>query len=188
MKTFSKYLEEKDLHIKLVEMAQIMSEKNVSPDTFLKNWYEENEPELANILNEAGLWDNIKDFGKGVWQGVKQNAQQFAANQWGPAVQFDNAIKTLNTFIDYLKNNPQLAGMHGSRGSLVNQVNGLTGDLMKLKPYLPQYAAQTTGQWGQPNKPVMNNAVNNSNNGNIPMPPPAPSWASNAPPPVQQGA
>jgi len=150
MKTFGSFVQEKTLQGKLIEAATLLSIKCEDPDQFIKTWYETNHPELFIVLNE-GIWDNVKQAGSQMWQGVKQGAQNFAANQWGPQAKFDQAVKTLNDLVQYMSTNPQLANMKGTTGPLINQIGGIIKQLSQLKDHMPQMNTQTTSTWSQPN-------------------------------------
>ncbi len=151
MNTFNNYLAEKGLQSKLIETATLMVEKNVEPFEFLQKWYEENYPEVACILDE-GLWDNVKQAGGQMWQGVKQGAQQFAANQWGPMSKFQTATQALTDLENYMKNDPELARRGGG---LIQQVNKMNQILRKMQNYIPQMQTpKTANKWSQPNAPA----------------------------------
>ncbi|RDJ35544.1 MAG: hypothetical protein DWQ19_12060 [Crenarchaeota archaeon] len=152
MHTFEDFLTEKTLAKRIEETAALMVQKNVDPVLFLQEWYEKNHPEASVILE--GLWDNLKAAGSQTWQGVKQGANQFAANQWGPQAKFNQAINSLTSLVQYMQNDPALQNMKGNTGPLINQIANINKQLTGLRDYIPQMQSKTTGQWEQPNKPA----------------------------------
>jgi hypothetical protein len=151
MKTFGDFIDEQNLDSKLIETATLMVVKDVEPVAFLQDWYQHNHPEASVLLE--GLWDNVKNAGSQMWQGVKQGAKQFAADQFGPQAKFNQAIKALTSLVQYMQNEPSLKAMQGTTGPLMNQINGINKQLGQLRDYMPQMQSQTTGNWGQPNRP-----------------------------------
>ena len=146
MKTFGEFLSDQSLNHRLIETATIMAEKDVEPISFLQKWFEENHPEESVLLE--GLWDNLKSAGSQMWQGVKQGAKQFAANQWGPQAKYDVAMNALNDLINYMQNEPELA----RRGvKLIGTLGKIQQSLGKMKDYMPQMQTQNSNRWAQPN-------------------------------------
>ncbi len=171
MRTFDAFVEERLVAKKICEAAELMV--NVEdPCVFLQTWYEQNEPELAALLIEAGFWQGMKDAGSQIMGGVRAGAQAFARQAWGPQAKFDSAAKALGDLNTLLDKDPNLRTWAGTNGNhLINQIGRMVQYLNKLKPTIPQvHAQQATNTWANPATPGSIPGANAASGGTIPHP------------------
>lgn len=66
-----------------------------------------NNPELFEILKEAGFWGNLVNAGSQLWQGVRDGATAAYSQMTGPKTQFTNAMSSLKKALSQIQNDPQ---------------------------------------------------------------------------------
>lgn len=150
MKTFNNYLEQKLID----KAAQKFCDLDIDADAFLKKWFENNHPEVAEILDE-NWWQGVKDAAGHAWQGAKAGGQAFARATFGPEAKFNAARSSLQGILDYVGKEPNLANwLKDSRGQgFTNQIGSIIKNLDNLKSTLPRSVPQQAkNQWQrQPN-------------------------------------
>lgn len=156
MKTFNNFVESQTISGKLIEVATLMAENEMTPNIFLKTWFDENEPELSVYLAEAGVWDGIKQAGSAVWDGVKQGAQNYQRSVNGPDTHYQAAINSLNKLVSSIQNDPQLSANYGR---LNNNINNILNDLKSNQGDVP---FNRNGQWVSQNQRLNQTVPNNT--------------------------
>jgi len=154
MRTFDAFVEERMVAAKIMEAAELLVNVE-NPENFIMTWYENNEPEVAALLIEAGFWQGVKDAGHQMMGGIRAGTQAFSRQMWGPQAKFDSAVKTLTDLAAYLDKDPTLRTWSGTGGNnLLDQVNKMVAYLNKLKPTIPNVQTQQAGnQWANPAQP-----------------------------------
>ncbi len=150
MKTFKNFVSEQTVDSRLIEAATLMANKTEDPELFIKKWFEENHPEVAINLDEAGFWDGVKDGATQAWQGMKAGAEAFRRSTFGPEVKFDAAIKSLNNLSQQISSDPQLQALAQTPqgNQLPGYLNQMIKKLNELKPLIPKNQMQTANnQW-----------------------------------------
>jgi len=66
----------------------------------------ENNPELLEVLQEAGFLNNLWNAGKEIWKGVKNTGTAAMSQFTGPASQYANALSALQKAYDQIKKDP----------------------------------------------------------------------------------
>lgn len=187
MKTFKRYLDEKFLENKIAECANILVENDISPDVFIKTWYDENEPQISLVLSESGFWNGLQQGANTVWQNTKAAAQQFGQGvtqgyqnfqktAYGPMAQYQNAVKTLTGLVNYIQNTPQLSGNYSNVNA---QIGKILNDLKALQPSIPY---NQDGKWTSQTNPMaakMNTGYFNNNQQVQPTPIPNSNFVGN---------
>lgn len=154
MKTFNNFVESQTVSGKVIQIATLMAENEMTPNVFLKTWFDENEPELSLYLSEAGVWDGIKQAGSAVWDGMKQGAQNYKRSVNGPDAHYQAAVQSLNKLVQSIQNDPQLSQNYNG---LYNNINGILSDLKSKQGDIP---INKNGQWSSQNQGSFNQANN----------------------------
>jgi hypothetical protein len=149
MKTFDAFMGERVAAQRIAEAAELMVRVD-DPCEFIQTWYEQNEPEVAALLVEAGFWQGLRDAGSQMMGGIRAAGQAFGRQMWGPQAKFDAAVKALSGLAEIMHKDPQLQGWAGSRPGmqLLDQVNRMIKYLGQMKAVIPQQQTQTaTNTW-----------------------------------------
>lgn len=154
MKTFNNFVESQTVSGKVIQIATLMAENEMTPNVFLKTWFDENEPELSLYLSEAGVWDGIKQAGSAVWDGMKQGAQNYKRSVNGPDAHYQAAVQSLNKLVQSIQSDPQLSKDYNR---LNNNINGILNDLKANQGDIP---VNKNGQWSSQNQGSFNQANN----------------------------
>lgn len=153
MKTkFSEYYEKRNYINSLLESVVLEAQNN---------------PELNEVLTEAGFWNNLVNAGKEVWKGVTNTGAAVVNQFTGPASQYTNAISALQKAAAQLEKDPNWSKSTttGASGKFpaMNLIDWLKSVIMELQSQQPQFAnkQQSTNMTSTanpaPGVPVSNN-------------------------------
>lgn len=155
-KSFSEYVEKKEIDQLNVKIAEMLVETDVNPWDYLIDLYSDNE-EIVNSLKEQkeiieeGLFGNIANAARGVagtvgnWLGqtarsgmqtARAAGQQARAAMFGPEAKYSNALEALNALSNELSKNQQVqsaAQTDPRYKNLVGQLNGIMKQLDQQK-------------------------------------------------------
>jgi hypothetical protein len=108
-----------------------------------------NNPDLLEVLEEAGFWGNMVNAGKEMWKGLKGGAQAAYSQMTGPATQFQNSIAALEKALVQIQKDPNWSQSATTGSSSIKSMpllNWLKETIQELKNQQPQFANKQMAQ------------------------------------------
>lgn len=103
----------------------------------------ENNPELLQVLQEAGFLNNLWNAGKQMFQGVKQGAQAAYSQITGPSTQYSNALSALQKAYAQIQKDPNWSQSQTTGSSSIKSMpllKWLEETIQELKNQATQFA------------------------------------------------
>lgn len=166
MKTFNEFIEHKKLEKVVYEAAELMVELDVDPAQYILS-YVSKDPVVETALleyieiNEAGMWDGIRNLGGGFVGRAIDAGKQFAGNVWGgksgggitggwkqaadtlmgPKAKFDTAVRVLGDLVNSLMKNDvtkdMVADTPSGKMPIAKYIEDIVKSLNKQKEMIP---------------------------------------------------
>ncbi len=167
MKTFTNYIEQKNLDIAIHKVATKMVELDVDPYEYLLEHYK-NQPEVViqleahreenltefmqGLRNMAGAaWNafkgagqNLGTAGQALGQGLAATGRQFRDEAFGPEAKYKVALKAVQALTAELENNSEIQRLQSSgqaginAGDLIEELNRIANDLQRQSDQVVQ--------------------------------------------------
>jgi hypothetical protein len=103
----------------------------------------ENNPELLQVLQEAGFLNNLWNAGKELFKGAKTGAVAAYSQMTGPATQFGNSIAALEKALTQIQKDPNWNNSATTGSASIKSmplVKWLQETIQELKNQQPQFA------------------------------------------------
>jgi hypothetical protein len=122
------------------------------------NFEAQNNPELLEVLEEAGFFKNLWNAGKELFKGAKSGVVAAHSQMTGPATQFGNSVAALEKALVQIQKDPNWSQSATTGSSSIKSmplVKWLQETIQELKNQQPQFAnKQASGVQTQSAQPA----------------------------------
>jgi hypothetical protein len=185
MKTFTNYINQKNLDIVMSEVAMKMAESNIDPYQFLIDYYK-NQPEVVmqleahkeenlhefmqgfkNMASAAwnaakGVGQNLSTAGQALGQGLASTGKQLRDDAFGPEAKYKVALQAVKALTNELGKNQEL--QMAMQNDQSGQTKKVIDDLIRISQELEKQQ-ELVGNYLRRNKEQPSNFYTTANRG-----------------------